>query len=87
MFLLRMSAYLAQRVSELNEGMEKERFILVTLVVSQLFAEVSTCNHGFGEFGAVGSFYKKAQDYFLEVIWEKIEANLAEFHVVIDAYH
>ena len=68
MFLLRMYAYLAQRISELNKGTEKERFILATLVVSQLFAKVSTHNDGFGEFGAVGSFHKKAQDYFLKVI-------------------
>jgi hypothetical protein len=90
MFLSRMSAYLVRRISELNGGTEEEKFSLATLVASRLFAKVTTRNDGFGVFGAVGSFHKKAQYYFLQIIWKTIEVNFTEFWVAIaedsDAY-
>lgn len=76
-----MSAYLVRRISELNGGTEEEKFSLATLVASRLFAKVTTRNDGFGVFGAVGSFHKKAQYYFLQIIWKTIEVNFTEFWV------
>jgi hypothetical protein len=57
------------------------------MVVARLFAEVTTRNNGFGEFGAVGSFHKKAQEYFLEVIWENIKSFLPDFVDAIAQYY
>src|ERR1700738_2864482 len=87
MFLMKMSAFLARRISDLDEATRKERFIFGILVISRFFADVIFRNDGFGVFGAVGSFHTKAQDYFLDLIWKKMEENLDEVCEAINTYH
>ena len=87
MFLLKFSSYLARRIYELTEWPANKRFWFATLVISHLFADVSARNEGFGEFGAVGSFHKKAQDYFLKAIWGKIVDKLPQFYGAIGGYY
>jgi hypothetical protein len=87
MFLLKLSSFLCRKVSTLNQGLKKERLTVGILLVSLVFGEVVSRNDGFGEFAAVGSLHKKAQDYFLEVLWKAIEENFVEACGAIQARH
>src|ERR1700724_3578063 len=82
-----MCAFIAERICDLEEGTKKERLAFATMVIGRLFTEVTARNDGFGEFGRVGSCHKKAQDYFLEIIWENIKSNLTNFIGAIAEYY
>jgi hypothetical protein len=57
------------------------------LFASQVFTEVATRNEGFGEFGAIGSLHVKVQDYFLALLWDAIEENMAHVSSALAVYH
>jgi hypothetical protein len=83
MFLMKLSAFLATKLDGLVGGDSKEMLAFGTMVVVQLFSAVTSRNTGFGEFGQIGSFHKKAQDYFMEIIWDVIKGNLFDFDTAI----
>lgn len=80
-----MSAFLAKKISEREpeRGTVENKLAFGMMVVSQFFDDITKRNSGFGEFGAVGSFHQKAQDYFLDTLWKSIESNFADFHNAI----
>jgi len=86
-FLLKLCSYVAFKLSESVEGTVKGRLCLGALFASQVFIEVATRNVGFGEFGAIGSFHGKAQDYFLTLLWDAIEENMSDFSSALAAHH
>ena len=78
-----MSTFLAQQSGELEKGSVKAKMTFATMVVSQFFGNIAKRNTGFGEFGTVGSFQQKSQDYFLDTLWKSIQRNFTDFHNAI----
>lgn len=86
-FLLKLCSYVASKLSDSNEGIVKDKFCLGILFASQIFTEVTIRNKGFGEFGAIGSFHVKIQDYFLAILWDAIKDNMSDVSSALAAYH
>lgn len=78
-----MSAFLAKKISEGRRGSVEGKLAFAAMVVSRFFGDITKRNSGFGEFGAVGSFHQKAQDYFLDTLWKSIKNNFDDFHNAI----
>lgn len=87
LFLLKLCGYVARKLGDGDEGNVKDRLCLGALFASQVFAEVTTRNKGFGEFGAIGSFHVKVQDYFLTLLWDAIKDNMSDFSSALTVYH
>ena len=73
MFLLRLCAYLATKVMETDADSDLDKLTFGTMLTAHIFQKVTSRNDGFGEFGAIGSFHAKSQDYFLDLIWDTIK--------------
>jgi len=65
----------------------KERMTFGILVVDTIFVEVAKRNAGFGEFGAIGSYHFKSQQYFLNLIWHELERHFENFAATIRTAH
>lgn len=86
-FLLKLCSYVASKLIETDDGTAKDRLCLGALFASQIFIEVTNRNEGFGEFGQIGSFHVKVQDYFLALLWKAIEDNLSDVSLALTTCH
>jgi hypothetical protein len=77
-FLLKLCAQVAMEISSLEAGRSsREKHFVPTMAVSSIFASVCDRNDNFGQFSSMGGYHERAQQYLLDVLFERFAANWA----------
>lgn len=87
LFLLKLSSYLITQINRHTHGSKRAKFSLGTIAVATLFSNIGKRNDGFGQFGGIGSYHGRIQDYFLQLLGENIEKHVFELSLALEGIH
>jgi hypothetical protein len=89
-FLLKLCARVAMEINSLEDGRSessREKHFVATMAVSSIFASICDRNDNFGQFSSMGGYRERAQQYLLDLLFERFAANWAEISKCVCSLH